>query len=114
MSEQDLPVTPAVVSEELPPSVLPPNQTDTVEAAPALDPMTAVTPVEPPIAAPPVAPAESVGPWKRVGMEIVSGVQTLVSAAVYATLIVTFVVQVARVDGLSMAPTLEDHDRLIV
>jgi signal peptidase I len=33
---------------------------------------------------------------------------------VYATLIVTFGFQVARVDGLSMAPTLEDHDRLIV
>ena len=31
-----------------------------------------------------------------------------------ATLIVTFGFQVARVDGLSMAPTLEDHDRLIV
>ena len=50
----------------------------------------------------------------RLGREIMTGVQTLVSAAVYATLIVTFGVQVARVDGLSMAPTLEDHDRLIV
>ncbi len=74
---------------------------------------------EPPTAAVPAAtsaatPADDVGPWKRVGQEIMSGVQTLVSAAVYATLIVTFVVQVARVDGLSMAPTLEDHDRLIV
>jgi signal peptidase I len=53
-------------------------------------------------------------PWKRVGEELMSGVQTLVSAAVYATLIVTFGFQVARVDGLSMAPTLEDRDRLIV
>ena len=53
-------------------------------------------------------------PWARIGREIASGVQTLVSAAVYATLIVTFGFQVARVDGLSMAPTLEDHDRLIV
>jgi signal peptidase I len=52
--------------------------------------------------------------WLRLWQEVTSGVQTLVSAAVYATLIVTFVVQVARVDGLSMAPTLEDHDRLIV
>lgn len=52
--------------------------------------------------------------WVRMGREIASGVQTLVSAAVYATLIVTFGFQVARVDGLSMAPTLEDHDRLIV
>jgi signal peptidase I len=52
--------------------------------------------------------------WIRLGREIVLGLQTLLSAAVYATLIVTFGVQVARVDGLSMAPTLEDHDRLIV
>jgi signal peptidase I len=58
--------------------------------------------------------AEHVNPWTRIGREIVSGFQTLVSAAVYATLIVTFGFQVARVDGLSMAPTLEDHDRLIV
>src|SRR5258707_806861 len=58
------------------------------------------------------APAESM--WSRMGHEMMAGVQTLVSAAVYATLIVTFGVQVARVDGLSMAPTLEDHDRLIV
>ncbi len=58
------------------------------------------------------APREN--PWVRMGHEIASGVQTLVSAAVYATLIVTFGFQVARVDGLSMAPTLEDHDRLIV
>jgi signal peptidase I len=40
--------------------------------------------------------------------------KTLASAAVYATLIVTFGVQVARVEGVSMAPTLEDQDRLIV
>ncbi len=36
------------------------------------------------------------------------------SAAVYATLIVTFVGQVARVEGRSMMPTLNDQDRLIV
>ena len=46
--------------------------------------------------------------------EIVAWVKTLVSAAVYAVLIVTFGVQVARVEGQSMAPTLEDQDRLIV
>ena len=40
--------------------------------------------------------------------------KTLVSAAVYAILIVTFGFQVARVEGQSMAPTLEDQDRLIV
>ena len=61
---------------------------------------------------PEAAPRESA--WRRAGREIVSVVQTLLSAAVYATLIVTFGFQVARVDGLSMAPTLEDHDRLIV
>ena len=57
---------------------------------------------------------EASGTWRRIGAELASGIQTLFSAAVYATLIVTFGFQVARVDGLSMAPTLEDHDRLIV
>jgi signal peptidase I len=46
--------------------------------------------------------------------EGVAWIKTLASAAVYATLIVTFVFQVARVDGQSMAPTLQDQDRLIV
>jgi signal peptidase I len=46
--------------------------------------------------------------------EAILWIKTLGSAAVYATLIVTFGVQVARVDGISMAPTLQDHDRLIV
>jgi signal peptidase I len=46
--------------------------------------------------------------------DVLSGVRTLASAGVYATLIVTFVFQVTRVDGLSMAPTLQDQDRLIV
>jgi signal peptidase I len=46
--------------------------------------------------------------------ELVAWVKTLVSAAVYAILIVTFGIQVARVEGQSMAPTLEDQDRLIV
>src|ERR1700742_3209009 len=64
--------------------------------------------------APPAPAADPLGAWKRMGTEILAGLQTLVSAAVYATLIVTFGFQVARVDGLSMAPTLEDHDRLIV
>ena len=63
----------------------------------------------------PVVPRETVmSSWKKLGAELVAGVQTLFSAGVYATLIVTFGFQVARVDGLSMAPTLEDHDRLIV
>jgi signal peptidase I len=74
---------------------------ETVEPMPAAD-------VVPP------AGADVDGLWVRAGREFVAGVKTLVSAAVYATLIVTFGFQVARVDGLSMAPTLEDHDRLIV
>jgi len=46
--------------------------------------------------------------------ELVAWFKTLFSAAVYATLIVTFGFQVARVEGESMAPTLENQDRLIV
>jgi signal peptidase I len=49
--------------------------------------------------------------WKD---ELVAWFKTLASAAVYATLIVTFGFQVARVEGQSMAPTLADQDRLIV
>src|SRR5688500_10863144 len=52
--------------------------------------------------------------WRRFGQELAAAVGTIFSAAVYAVLIVTFGFQVARVDGLSMAPTLDDHDRLIV
>jgi signal peptidase I len=77
----------------------------------ALEPAAAELPA--PVAEP-IATAPRTSPWRRAGEEIVAAVQTLLSAAVYATLIVTFCVQVARVDGLSMAPTLEDQDRLIV
>jgi signal peptidase I len=52
--------------------------------------------------------------WTQLRREVVAGARTLLSAGVYATFIVTFVFQVARVDGRSMSPTLEDHDRLIV
>jgi signal peptidase I len=45
---------------------------------------------------------------------IVTWFRTLASSALYATLILTFVGQIARVDGLSMAPTLADQDRLVV
>ena len=50
----------------------------------------------------------------RIVEEVVAWLKTLASAAVYATLIVTFGFQVARVEGHSMAPTLADQDRLIV
>jgi signal peptidase I len=52
--------------------------------------------------------------FAQVQEEIVAWIKTLVSAGVYAILIVTFGVQVARVEGQSMAPTLADQDRLIV
>ena len=50
----------------------------------------------------------------RIAEEVVAWLKTLASAAVYATLIVTFGFQVARVEGQSMAPTLADQDRHIV
>src|SRR4249920_3874227 len=55
------------------------------------------------------------GPLRQhVADELTVWLKTLASAALYATLIVTFVFQVARVEGRSMAPTLEDQDRLII
>ena len=47
-------------------------------------------------------------------MEVALWLRTLTSAAVYATLIVTFGFQIARVEGRSMEPTLHDQDRLVV
>jgi signal peptidase I len=101
-----------------------PDAAPPLEAEPVAVPTSAVTAELSPasvVVAPPISevmqeavPEPTAGPWKRMGSEILAGLQTLVSAAVYATLIVTFGFQVARVDGLSMAPTLEDHDRLIV
>src|SRR5579872_3144553 len=100
-----------------------------VDAPPAHGDVAEFAPAEAPdgtVALEPGAPGEAVdlsaleaarsapSPWLRMGQELLAGAQTLVSAAVYATLIVTFAFQVARVDGMSMAPTLEDHDRLIV
>ncbi|MBI3403799.1 MAG: signal peptidase I [Acidobacteria bacterium] len=89
----DVVTTDAVTTDAVQPSALSP-QPSTLDAGATSEP--------------------ALGAWRRMGQEIVAGLQTLVSAAVYATLIVTFGFQVARVDGLSMAPTLEDHDRLIV
>jgi len=74
-----------------------------------------------PEVAPPLVPALAyvgTGPgavrMSHVREELVAWLKTLLSAAVYATLIVTFGFQVARVEGQSMAPTLADQDRLIV
>jgi signal peptidase I len=93
----------------------PPADATVVEAPLALQ--AAVSPDVVPIEAAVIAAEPIVarpGRWRRLGQELVAAAQTLLSAAVYATLIVTFCVQVARVDGLSMAPTLDDQDRLIV
>src|ERR1041384_1100843 len=91
-----------------------PAVSDPPPASPISDAPPPATPVDVPAPPPAAIAAPSESAWVRAGREVVAGIKTLVSAAVYATLIVTFGVQVARVDGLSMAPTLEDHDRLIV
>jgi signal peptidase I len=67
-----------------------------------------------PVAADPGARSKTAERLKLVRDELIAWFKTLASAAVYATLIVTFGFQVARVEGMSMAPTLEDQDRLIV
>jgi signal peptidase I len=51
---------------------------------------------------------------RSVRFALIAWVKTILSAAVYATLIVTFGGQSARVQGSSMEPTLLDHDRLVV
>jgi signal peptidase I len=108
-------------------TVLPPEPVLADEPAPALveGPMLGIAPEATPgaIEAAAAVPAEAssrIGldrrstQLARVGEELVAWFKTLISAAVYATLIVTFGFQVARVEGQSMAPTLADQDRLIV
>src|SRR5438128_358266 len=85
-----------------------------IEGPAAIQPQLVLVPAGGPSIAIPVPVEPQTGVWQRMGREVLAAVQTLISAAVYATLIVTFGFQVARVDGLSMAPTLEDRDRLIV
>jgi len=93
-----------------------PAISDAPPAAPVSDlPPGFSAPIAEPVpVAPPTPQAAGDSAWVRAGREVMAGIKTLVSAAVYATLIVTFGFQIARVDGLSMAPTLEDHDRLVV
>jgi signal peptidase I len=93
----------------------PPHYTVTDEP-PAVEPMVVGTRLSPAADATDadlrlISPGVSLGQVKE---ELVAWVKTLMSAAVYAVLIVTFLFQVARVEGQSMAPTLEDQDRLIV
>jgi signal peptidase I len=103
---QPLPIDPVLPAVEAPVAAVavPLSGFDgtTANALPA--PGFATTPPKP-------TTAERLAAWHD---EFWAWVKTLASAAVYATLIVTFGFQVARVEGLSMAPTLDDQDRLIV
>jgi signal peptidase I len=91
-----------------------------MEPALAGDVLSGPAPVGPPIIVGVSAPADAEARSRTaerlalVRDELIAWFKTLASAAVYATLIVTFGFQVARVEGMSMAPTLEDQDRLIV
>ena len=90
------------------------------EPLPALVAMPGMAPVPAHVIAPEsmsvpaAAPLDGPTVAGRIAEEVVAWLKTLASAAVYATLIVTFGFQVARVEGQSMAPTLADQDRLIV
>jgi len=89
---------------------------------PAVQPTESADPTRQPLSVAPFGTAavadsgsgRSQSPWHYLGDELVAWMKTVASAALYATLIITFVFQVARVEGRSMAPTLEDHDRLII
>ena len=87
-----------------------------LEPALPMDPLLPMDPASPAIAVTdPRLGLDGTSLWlNRLGEELVAWLKTLASAAVYATLIVTFGFQVARVEGMSMAPTLQDQDRLIV
>jgi signal peptidase I len=99
------------------PFTVPPPSAESLNGPEPLVPTEPATAPAMPAAAPPDArlAIESSGlRLDRVVEEVVAWLKTLASAAVYATLIVTFGFQVARVEGQSMAPTLADQDRLIV
>jgi signal peptidase I len=78
-------------------------------ADPAATPEPVVAPER--AATPPLESGVRMEVWRA---ELLAWLRTLAQATVYATLVVTFVMQVARVEGQSMAPTLADQDRLIV
>ena len=91
---------------------------DPTEPAPSEFDLPGLNGLEPAVAFEPGdRPAITAAPdlqFSHIADELWAWLKTLMSAAVYATLIVTFGFQVARVEGQSMAPTLEDQDRLIV
>ena len=98
-----------------PPSSHAPLATPEYTSSPEYIPSSAHDAPLPPRHLPPAPVVLSTGATlARVVEELFAWLKTLFSAAVYATLIVTFGFQVARVEGQSMAPTLEDQDRLIV
>ncbi len=98
------------MSEYAPPPVDP-----LAQAVLATDPMPPLEPLAVPTGPETRMALDGTSLWlNRLGEELVAWLKTLASAAVYATLIVTFGFQVARVEGMSMAPTLQDQDRLIV
>ena len=76
---------------------VPTSQTSTQTAAPD---------VQPAVAPPPTPPAMGggIGLWLR----------DLVVSAAISVLIITFLYQPVRVEGTSMLPRLEDHDRLFI
>jgi signal peptidase I len=100
---------------ELPEAVVfrDPGDENPVPYSPAADPFArpGFTPLPPPADQDSAHMMRRLEAWRD---EFFAWVRTLASAAVYATLIVTFGFQVARVEGQSMAPTLADQDRLIV
>ncbi len=107
------PVTP-VEAYQAPDPITPPDALGAPEPLVATEPVPAMAgglPAPAPVAR---VPMDRSAIMERVVEEIVAWLKTLASAAVYATLIVTFGFQVARVEGQSMAPTLQDQDRLIV
>jgi signal peptidase I len=116
MSEQNYDLFPRASQPVEPERFLAP---DASGAAAAIDP-TVVSPAPEQLTAggwspdSPAASSPRAMTLSRIGEETLAWLKTLASAAVYATLIVTFGFQVARVEGQSMAPTLADQDRLIV
>jgi len=98
-----------------PPSAAEPHHHHAVgEGLPPLEPLPAMAGDFGATTAPASGSMEGASLSSRLVDEFVAWLKTLASAAVYATLIVTFGFQVARVEGQSMAPTLHDQDRLIV
>jgi signal peptidase I len=106
------PADPAQPQHAAPPAE--PHRPGTGDGLPPLEPLPAMAGDFGATASPASASLEGTSLSSRLIDEFVAWLKTLASAAVYATLIVTFGFQVARVEGQSMAPTLQDQDRLIV